>query len=355
MGVKNQCAIFSPFLAPLVATILSGLAGACTLVYPTVRAGPNFLVTITDRGRPVQGLRLQLVKDDARTSTRPDVIEAISDDRGLAQFNHVLPGSFFLSAAYDGGIADGVTVKVSSDGPGGVMVPLKWPSEKPVRVRTVSGTLRDPLRPRRFSVSLLEGLSARVIWTTDTDSGGEFTLPNVTPGIYFLALKPFGAQTESSEKGGDWIAIEVNSQADEEKLNLDLGWSSCGLSYTDRTKCSHTQLKVESWCGKVVDPLGAVISNADVLLLDNGPNQKVLREAHTDNVGRFALQDARDGTYQLVVKSPGFDPLQETVQIDSSQASGPCLRPVSVRLGLFGSCSSAEVIPRLVPQQTLAK
>jgi hypothetical protein len=176
---------------------------------------------VKDRGQAVQGLRVQLVRNDTRNTASPDVIDAISDDPGLAQFNHVLPGSFFLSAAHDGGMADGVTIAVSRDGPGAVTVPLKWPGEKPVCVRTVSGALRDPLRPRQFSVSLLEGLSTRVIETTNTDSGGQFTLPNVASGIYFLALTPFGVRSESSEKRGDWIAIEVNSESDEEKLDLD--------------------------------------------------------------------------------------------------------------------------------------
>jgi hypothetical protein len=354
MGMKNQCVIFSPFFALLVATILSVLAGACTISYPTVRVGSSFLVRVTDRGRPVQGLRLKLVRDDASMSEM-HITGATTDDHGLAQFRDLLPGSLTLSAEHDGGIADAVNVEVAPDGQTGVTVPLRWPSEKLVSVRTVSGTLRDPLKPRRFSVSLLEGLSAHVIRTTDTDSDGQFTLPNVPSGIYFLSLKPFEAHAESSEKDGGWIGIEVNSEAEEEKLDLDLGWSSCGLSYTDRTKCSHAELNVETFCGKVVDPVGAVISNADVLLLDNSRTQRVLRETHTDIAGRFVLLDAKDGTYQLVVKSPGFDRLQEMVRIQNSQPSATCSRPVSVRLGLFGSCSSAEVIPRLVPQQTLAK
>jgi hypothetical protein len=296
--MKNQYAISSPFLALLITAIFPVLAGACTLVYPTVRAGPGFLVMVTDREQAVQGLRLQLVRNDTRNTARPDVIDATSDDHGL---------------------------------------------------------IRDPLRPRQFSVSLLEGLSTRVIETTNTDSGGQFTLPNVASGIYFLARTPFGARSESSEKGGDWIAIEVNSEADEEKLDLDLGWSSCGFSYTDRAKCSHPDLTVERPCGTVVDTVGTVVSNADVLLLDNSPNQNVMKEVHTDFAGRFDVHDANDGTYRLVVRSPGFYPLKEMVHIQSSKASESCSRPVSVRLGLLGSCSTAEMIPRSAPEQLLVK
>ncbi len=33
---------------------------ACTIIYPTVQVGPNFRVKVEDRGRPVEGLRIEL-------------------------------------------------------------------------------------------------------------------------------------------------------------------------------------------------------------------------------------------------------------------------------------------------------
>lgn len=354
MGMKT-CAISSPLFVLLVATILPIIAGACTVAYPTVNVGPSFIVKVSDRGRPVQGLRLNLVRYDSRAPETLGTIEVITDDRGQARFNGVLPGSFSLSADHDGGIADGVNIEVARDGPSDVIVPLRWPSQNPVRVRTVSGELRDPLKPLRLSLSLLEGLSARVIQTTDTDSSGHFSLSNVVPGIYFLRLNPFGVPIQSTQQAGDLIAIDVSNEAEEEKLDLELGWSSCGLSYTDRTKCSHAELNVGNLCGTVVDAVGAVISGAEVLLLDASSNPNVLGRTRTDAAGRFALQDAKNGTYHLVVSSPGFYPLQEIVRIQSSRASERCSQPVSVRLGLFGSCSSAELIQQFVPEQRLGK
>ena len=73
------------------------------------------------------------------------------------------------------------------------------------------------------------------------------------------------------------------------------------------------------------------------LLLDNSPNQNVMKEVHTDFAGRLDMHDAKDGTCRLVVRSPGYYPLKEMVDIQSSKTSESCSRPVSVRLGLFGS------------------
>ena len=353
--MRNHAPIPTALLAMVLMMVSPFAAEACTLVYPMVRVGPSFHAKVMDRGRPVRGLRLKLSGYAAGTTEGNNSIDTITDADGLAQFDEVPSGSFVLSADHDGGIADAVNVQVARDGPSDATVPLKWPSETPLRVRTVSGTLRDPVRPLRFSVSLLEGLSARVIQTSDTDNEGQFALPNVAAGIYFLKLSPFGVQTESPGQAGDLIAIEVSNEAEATKLDLDLGWSTCGMSYTERTKCSHAELNVETLCGEVADPVGAVISNADVLLMDDSPTPKVVRRTRTDLSGRFALQDAKDGTYQLLVRSPGFYPLQDLAHIQRLQAPDRCSRPVTVRLGLFGSCSSAELVPRSVSDQPSVK
>jgi Carboxypeptidase regulatory-like domain len=356
MRLENQRRISFVRRASMTAAILSVLAGACTIVPPIARVGASFRAKVMDRGRPVRGLRLKLTSYDGHTFRTHDGIDAITDDQGFAQFIHTPPGSFFLSADHDGGIIDTVDVRVAADGPGDVTVPLKWPSETPLRVRRLAGTLRDdPVGPSRFSVSLLEGLSARVIETTETDDQGQFTLASVAAGIYFLKLKTLGVQVESRGQGGDLIAVELSDVAEQEKLDLDLGWSSCGLSYTSRTKCSRTELKAEALCGEVTDIAGAIIFGAEVLLMSNSPTRTPLEKTRTDTSGDFTLHDAKDGTYNLIVRSPGFDPLEQVVHIQNSHVPGHCSRPISVRLAPFGACSSAELVPQVVSTQPAGK
>jgi len=55
--------------------------------------------------------------------------------------------------------------------------------------------------------------------------------------------------------------------------------------------------------GKVFDPLGAVIPNADITLLQNG---KVVGVTKTDLEGSFAFSSVGAGQYQVQVKAPGF-------------------------------------------------
>jgi hypothetical protein len=242
-------------------------APACTLIYPTVETGPNFRVRVTDRGRPVEGLPLKLVDSDFFGFEHHAALHSITDEDGFATFTKVSPGSYFLSAKLDGGITDGATVEVKSGGPLNVTVPLKWPNTPPLRVRTARGSLSISDQPPtgfRLSLSLLEGLSGRIVDITQTDSRGQFAFGDVPSGIYFLQLDPSGLKDWSGDQITGLIAIEVSRDAAEDQLDLDLGWSSCGLSYKDRSQCPQTKLELTKVCGDFVDVVGAVIGNASV-------------------------------------------------------------------------------------------
>jgi hypothetical protein len=44
----------------LGAIAITARCAACTIIYPTVQVGPNFRVKVEDRGRAVEGLRIEL-------------------------------------------------------------------------------------------------------------------------------------------------------------------------------------------------------------------------------------------------------------------------------------------------------
>lgn len=56
--------------------------------------------------------------------------------------------------------------------------------------------------------------------------------------------------------------------------------------------------------GKVVDPLGAVVTNAEAILLQDG---KVVATAKTDQAGNFSFSPVDAGPYLVRVEAPGFE------------------------------------------------
>jgi hypothetical protein len=126
------------------------------------------------------------------------------------------------------------------------------------------------------------------------------------------------------------IPIKVDPKAAQNVLDLDLGWSSCGLGYAQRNE--YPEMKASKLCGDVADALGGVISNAAVMLLANGENVEILEQTRSGTNGGFALREHDGGPYQLLVKSPGFQPFLRVIHIDTSATSEGCKQPILVRL-----------------------
>jgi hypothetical protein len=309
---------------------------ACVYVIPTVRVGRQFRIQAKDGGGlAVQGLGLKVTDDSGRDEW------VVTGNDGIVKFTARDPGIYWVAAAQDSGFPNELKLEVAEDGPGDVVVPFKWPASAPIRVRTASGRLNSIAH--RVSVSLFDGLSARVLQTTDTDADGRFAFSDVASGRYFLGVASRGFPSELKSDTGDRVAIELDGSAEEAQLDIDLSWGDCGLSYADQNKCSYGELKVPQVCGTVVDSEGAAISKADVLLLDGSSTTAILKQAQSEASGSFTVIDVKDGLYQLMVKSPGFHTLQIPVRIEDSKSSTECSQQIYIQLGVGASCSHAQV------------
>jgi Carboxypeptidase regulatory-like domain len=306
---------------------------ACTIAYAGVEVGPNFRVSVEGQGRPVQGLRVVIQGSS-------DKVAADTDSNGFALFRGVKPGTYYLSAEHDAGIPDAELI-VKPDGPGGITVPLRWPG---ISVRSLKGTIRGPdyvpgeSQPK-LSFDVLEGNSGRVLKSIETTDNGEFSFEAPVPGLYFLSLKPFELRSWLGETVTGLIAISVDREAPADHLDVDLGWSSCGLSYADRSKCPQRDLQVEQLSGEVLDPSGAVFANAKIFLLDTAGTS--VQQLVSDREGRFNSPNSLTGTYELIVTSVGFTPFRGTVGI-APNGNSTRLSRLSIQLGIMGGCSAAD-------------
>lgn len=345
----NRCA--RKRIAVLLALLWGSAAAiACTILFPTVHVGPTFRVLVTDRGRPVKGLRIQLTTGDDKSLTVQAAYEAVTDQKGSAVFNQIAPGRYFLAADHDAGIGDGFSVEVSTRDPIGVspgdpadgVLHIKWPSKVPFQVRELKGTLRPDSPTGRLTVSLLEAITGKTILATETD--GAFSFPDQGPGIYFL--KVLGYSTGEAESINGLIPVELTKDAPDERLDILVGESSCGLYYTDQKLCERPRLTVAHVAGRVVDVMYAVVPNAEIVLSASNSLTSLQPKQRSNAEGRFTFPDLEDGSYQLVVKSPGFSPLRQTLYVSHIADSRT---PIEIVLGVAGSCSKAQPLPRLIP------
>jgi hypothetical protein len=315
--------------------ILSPVAYGCTIVFPTVTVGTTFRVRVTGQGRAIAGLRLVLRHASSGSPNLNDdgAVYSRTDANGYAQFRNLPLGSYVLGSERNGESADGTIVKVVASAAEGRTVRLRWPNDAPVRVRSMSGTLRvSDYYPQQtqaqFSLSLEEAISGRLIGASRSDTDGQFAFDiSVQPGIYFLQL----SDSSTKEHEGT-ITVEVDRDAQQLGMNLDLGWTSCGLNYSERR--SYPDMNETKLCGDVSDDAGAVIANVDVWLLSNNEVPRVLEQTHTDEKGQFILQEQQEATYRLVVKRAGFFPFIRVVHLASPDASDRCTHPIRITLSV---------------------
>lgn len=308
--------------------------GACSIVYAPINVGPDFKVKVEDRGRPVNGLRVE-IKD----------YTAVTDENGFALFHGVGPGSYFLTANHEVDSLNGAALQVSTDGPTGVIVPLKWPTITPVSVRSLKGTIRGPDflpgQPQpKLSLDLLEARSGRKLKSLQSNDRGEFDFETAAPGMYFINLNPSGLIGWSGDQITGQIVVDVDQGAATDSLDLDLAWTSCGLMYSDQSKCPRDDLRADRLVGHVADSNGASIARAKISLTD--ATGTLVEDLQSDREGNFASpRDDLVGAYNLAVSFPGFAHYRGILRLD------PSIDPthnasLTVSLGIAGTCAATH-------------
>jgi hypothetical protein len=304
---------------------------ACTYFYNPVTVGPNFVVSVEVRGRPVEGLRLDITGN-----------HAVTDKNGYASFRGVAPGSYLVSAGLDAGVAADVALDVKLDGPADLVVPIKWPHVATVVVLSLKGTIRGPdylhrTSQPKLSLDLLDAISGKLLKSLQSTDSGEFDFENDAPGIYFLRLNPSGLRGWSGDEITGLIAVAVEHFAPADHLEVALAWTSCGLDYSDPSLCPQDDLQIGELSGRVVDTSGEAIGDASIALLD--PAGKLVQRLQSDPTGKFTSNHLATGTYQLVVSRSGFTPLRRTVHKEPSDSRD--VPPLNIELGVSGYCSFA--------------
>ena len=314
---------------------------ACTIVLlEPVEVGNEFGVRVMDQGQPVKGLRMVLKNYGSNRLQEVIVSESSTDAEGIARFSISTSGSFFLSPDHDAGIGASIVVYVSENRPKNTIVPLGWPSPLPLTVRSAEGTLRKrnfyPTRTQaEMSLALLEGISGKEIEKIKTDLRGRFQFSgHVTPGLYFIRIDSSGATPGSGEDETGTIAIHVDPAGKDNSLDLDVGWSDCGLVYAKRV--AQATLVLGKVCGTVTDSEGGIISGAQVWLQPLNGQTESFNQTSTQSsdqiltsaTGDFSFQERNAETYELIVQSRGFRTYVRKIQLQPDGASGGCPQAV---------------------------
>jgi hypothetical protein len=315
-----------------LAVLVQQPCAACTVTVNTIDVGRDFRVLVEDRGQPVRQLQVAL-------SSRGTVdYTSMTDANGIASFGNVAARVYQLSVSHDSGLQT-TEVRVHRDQFEDSIVRLSWPGAALAVAQSLTGVLRIATEESQQSISLqvVDGLSGRVLRSGTTAPGGVFEFQGLPDGRYFLRLTTSELTNWPRTKATGSIPVVIQSSSQTDHLDLDIGWSSCGLYYANQSSCKQSEFELKKLAGSIVDASGAVIVNTEISLFDL--NGKLISRTQSDRAGEFALMGPETGTYRLLVQSAGFTPLRRTVKIGPNSKGSA----VQVQLGVFGACSDAIV------------
>jgi hypothetical protein len=326
-------------ISVLLLVAIPDRSSACTIVFSATEVGPSFLVQVERWGRLVKSLEVTITRDQGQYR-----MVAETDENGFARFANVPPGHYSVITPHDAGTLElDAVIDVKPGGPADVTISQKWPFNL-VSVRSLKGVIRSPeWVPGRTQSSLnfelLSGISAKQLRNFQTDEKGDFDLRDTPPGVYFLDLKPSGVRTWSGSQLAGRIYVSVEPDARVDHLDLSLGWTSCGLHYSDGGKCEPSDLVLGQLSGEVIDPSGSGMRGAQVELTDSSgaPVERLTSDAS----GRFSLSRPLDGVYAIAISAGGFTTYRGTVRLNPLN---PRFRNSGMvaQLGIGGSCSAAR-------------
>jgi len=192
-----------------------------------------------------------------------------------------------------------------------------------------------------------------------TSETGNFDFGINAPGTHFLNLEPSAMRGWDGSQITGRIAVSVETDAPSDHLELELGWTSCGLSYIDLIPCPPAEWHLGRLWGRVVapagalvvrgedllrhsavpiDPAGPAISDAEVLLVD--PNGRLIERLRTDRSGEFASMQVLAGSYELLVRSASFGTYRARVFTEPDVSLTTSVR---IQFGRRGTCGSARI------------
>jgi hypothetical protein len=218
---------------------------ACDQQFPEWKRGPAFSIEVTMDTRPLSNIKVFLQPKGANKRARP--IETSTNENGIAYFDQVAPGQYYIEASRLGlQVAPGTVIvskKASSE-----QIHIGWPLRTKYvlsmiagrferhffnKQHPVEGYIHRELHPLSGTkLTLIPIDSKRDAISTVTDSGGNFSFPPAAPGYYLLHVEE-PPSPEFAYPLNDYLLIDVDPASTRPSLNLQLDWTSCGMESKD--------------------------------------------------------------------------------------------------------------------------
>jgi hypothetical protein len=241
----------------LAVTLSASSSSACTKLYEPKEVGRDFSVEITAHGRGIADLHLEVYESMSSSGHAKPVLEAITDDHGVASFKLVHPGAYRVSIKNIERFSDEEIILKRTPSKGSVQnIEIQLPDDDVLSVRSVSGSMHgqvmvdnfakstDPL-PIDFALgvklTLTRARSEEIVESHTASESGSFSFSALPDGLYFLHIEaPADAASHRRALDG-YIPITIDPTANALNLNLYTSPGICTMfAYKNGDELSST-------------------------------------------------------------------------------------------------------------------
>lgn len=299
---------------------------------PPKEVPTSFTVVVRDRGKALPNMSV-VVTGEPKIETR------MTDSNGYARFENLPDGYYNVHLEAIGGSDERIHVDSSIHDPK-YAIWLKWPSAQVITSGLAAGVIRGPCLSiaedcsLTTELTLIEGRTSREIKSLHVT--GRFDFGGVPNGVYFLRVRPVEQDKFYSKPQGD-IAVEIDRDAPDQALDIDVVMTDCGMYYSGN--CQATEITAYGLCGSVDDGFSGPIPGTELQLQERNSG-RVIANAISYAHGRFEMsKDVAAGEYMLTAFAPHFNRLQVPLKL---AGGGSCRVPTVIELGALGQCGRAK-------------
>ena len=225
----------------LIVTSIVPSSSACTYEYNPKEVDPDFVVGITDHGKGVANLHVEVEESRFSTEKSTLALEAITDEHGMASFHVPHPGAFTISiknielAPPEDIIVKGTTSKGALPN-----IAIQLPENDILIVRSISGSIHGQVRTAdpvnyealvdfgpRVKLTLISARSEEIVESHMANDSGGFSFSALPQGLYFLHLEAQPEPAAHRRALSEYIPIAIDPLAKMPNLDLYMSPGTC--------------------------------------------------------------------------------------------------------------------------------
>jgi len=248
MKVPSHKAVLRlPLCVWLLITVARQPVLACSVAVTSFEVTDHFIVDVFDRGKPVQGLSIELTSSSKSADDgikKRVVLAQKTDENGEAAFSAVRSGYYTVIVKQEAfsKSADIFVKKHASKSAEGTIT-FEWPGAPILSVRSVSGLLSGQIKTERplddqihpvfqplsnAKVTLLDGVTEQVMESQTASESGAFSFQTISEGVYILHIELPAEDKARYRSIEGYIPVEIAESAKVANLNLFLRQGLCG-------------------------------------------------------------------------------------------------------------------------------